>query len=177
MQNNLQKLHNTIAAMFLTLGIISLPSIVHATQPHIHVIDETFIDDFLSALCGFPVAVHSEATLIVTQRGEVTAVSGPQKITWTNLETGQSVIGNNPVHIEQVATFGDDFIVLDVVNSGPFVVKPANGGAAWVVAGRTQFQVVLDAETFEFISEEHISQTGHTEENNLPDILRELFSE
>jgi len=130
-----QKLQRTIAGMFLALGIVSFASFAHAAKPHTDVIDETFIDDFLSDFCGFPVQVHVEATFIVSERGNAISVSGPYKVTWTNLETGESATGNSPVHIQQVATFGDEFIVLDVVNSGPFLVKGPHGGAAWIVAG------------------------------------------
>ena len=177
MKTTTQKLQRTIAGMFLALGIVSFASFAHAAKPHTDVIDETSIDDFLSDFCGFPVQVHVEATFIVSERGNAISVSGPYKVTWTNLETGESATGNSPVHIQQVATFGDEFIVLDVVNSGPFLVKGPHGGAAWIVAGHFHHRIVFDARTFEFISEEHISGVGHTEDDSLLDVLCELLSD
>jgi hypothetical protein len=93
------------------------------------------------------------------------------------LDTGQTATGNIRFAFHETETGGEaGQIVLDVVTSGPFMIKASDGRVVWIEAGRTGFHVVLDAETFEVISEETVFQTGHKEAGEALDALCEALS-
>lgn len=154
-------------------GIISL---VRADQPEIVRIDETSLDEALSEHCGFSVEHHLEATLIFSARNNSVSTTGSYKDTWKNLETGRIVVGNAPARIHQVETTSEGQIVLDIITSGPGILKSPDGGVAWIETGRFGFRVVLDATTGEFISQETIFQVGRLEETEFIDALCALLS-
>jgi hypothetical protein len=170
------KLRRTFAELLLALCIASPLSFAHAAQPDITPIDETGIDEFASEHCGFPVQFHLEATLIVNESGNSISVGGPWRLTWTNLQTGQTATGNNSIRIHQIETVDDGEIILDVVASGPSQLKASNGGVTWIEAGRFAFHIVIDAETFELISAEMVFEAGRTEDSELIDALCALLS-
>lgn len=115
--------------------------------------DETFIDPYLTEICGFPVEVRFQSRLI-TQVQETTATTVQSIVlTYTNLENGRSV---------DVRTSGQERLYLDPESGeSAYYFNGSNGrliipgqGAVAFQAGRHGFTVFFNAVTGEFEAEE-----------------------
>src|SRR5262245_17317725 len=77
----------------LALATFVLSNAAFASPPERLVIDDTFIDPFFEEACGIQVEVHTEGTLTIRADGSTEKTTGANyKTTFTNLETGKSVI-------------------------------------------------------------------------------------
>src|SRR5687768_6256276 len=92
----------TVAAALLALCAILAHSTAHAGQPVLLRIDETSIDEDVSAACGAPVQVRLEANLAINEYKDGIVISGSWRQTWANLETGSAVVVNNSIRLYQV---------------------------------------------------------------------------
>jgi hypothetical protein len=138
--------------LLLLIGLLAFAPVasVVADQPQRIPIDDTFIDPFLSGVCGFPVQVHIQGTLIVGTKGDLLTTRGADySVTFTNLDTGKSIV---------VRTSG---LQLDELNLGEGVFNFTFSGASRLVipgtavfidAGRTEQTITFDPVTGEIIS-------------------------
>jgi len=164
-------------SLLLLVGLLAVVLVrpVAADPPEHIDVDETFLDESLTAFCGFPVEQHVQGQLGIQQRGDTVATTGANfRRTFTNLDTGQSV----ELYISglQEETFDPVKGLFRLSFSGRMaqIVVPGEG-AVFVDAGRFVQTVLFDPETGEVISVEIIDR-GRNEDVPLEVVLRSLLS-
>jgi hypothetical protein len=140
----------------LLVVVPATPSL--ADRPQIVEFDDTFLDPFASAACGFPVQVRVQGRLIMRDQGGSATISAAQYFnTFTNLETGRQVVLQFSGQQADLFDADDGRIVSTSIGASRIVIPGM--GAVSINAGQLGETIVFDPETFEIISYE-ITQKG-----------------
>lgn len=174
---NRRTLRCSLAGFLAVASLAGAPVVVQADKPLAVEVEQSGIDPALSAHCGFEVAYHAEARINVHPRGNGAAVTGVWRVTYTNVETGQSATSSVLGQSFQSEAEEDGLLVIEAVHSGPTVVKGARGGVAWVDSGRLGTRLVYDVESGELVSEETIVDAGASFSGGAEDALCSILSE
>ena len=136
---------------------------------------ERFSVDFTSVeteLCGFPVEVHLQGILVIRSGGEETTGAN-YRTTFTNLETGKSVVLRlSGLQTSTVEASGDLLVFTFSFSGGSRLVVP--GGGTAIDVGRITETFVLNPDTGDIISDE-ITDVGRSD-SILTDMICQVLS-
>jgi hypothetical protein len=140
-----------------------------ADPPEFVEFDATFVDPFLSEICGATIEVRLEFELIAHNGQDVLRLT----TTYTNIDTGAQVVSQSSG--VEATDFDEEAGALQFTANRALRIVVPGSGAVYVSAGRTVETFVFDPETGDLLSHELVEH-GRNGDVDLVEVLCSLLT-